>query len=92
MTAAVARRVDAGLPSVRRRIRAAKYLRKWVVLGALIGVVGGLGAIAFYTALELATHFFLGLLGGYTPPSPAGEGGAPITDLRAIPPAMERES
>ena len=81
MTAAVARRVDAGLRSVRNRIRAARYLRKWVVLGALIGVVGGLGAIAFYTALQLATQFFLGLLGGYTPPSPAGEGGAPITDF-----------
>jgi CIC family chloride channel protein len=79
MTDLAARRVDAGLRSVRRRIRAANYLRKWVILGALIGVVGGLGAIAFYTALELATRFFLGFLGGYTPPSPAGEGGAPIT-------------
>lgn len=79
MRAAAARRVDAGLRSIRRRIRGANYLRKWVVLGALIGVVGGLGAIAFYTALELATRFFLGFLGGYTPPSPAGEGAAPIT-------------
>ena len=35
----------------------------------------------FFTALELATHFFLGFLVGYTPPSPAGEGGAPITDF-----------
>ena len=31
-------------------------------------------------ALELATKFFLGYLVGFTPPSPAGEGGAPITD------------
>ena len=75
----LAPQLDAGLRSVRRRLRGANYLRKWVVLGALIGVVGGMGAIAFYTALELATHFFLGFLGGYTPPSPAGEGGAPIT-------------
>ena len=63
-------------------LAAATYLRKWVVLGAVIGVVGGIGAIVFYTALELATHFFLGVLAGYTPPSPAGEGGAPITDAR----------
>jgi CIC family chloride channel protein len=77
--ALAARRIDTGLRSVRRRIRGANYLRKWVVLGALIGVVGAIGAIAFYTALELATKFFLGFLGGYTPPSPAGEGGAPIT-------------
>lgn len=76
----VARRVDAGLHSVRRRIRAASYLRKWVVLGAVIGIVGGLGAILLYTALEGATHFFLGVLAGYTPPTPTSEGGAPIAD------------
>jgi H+/Cl- antiporter ClcA len=75
------RRTDAVVGSLRRRIRGANYLRKWVVLGALIGVVGGVGAIAFYTCLELATQFFLGFLGGYVPPSPAGEGGAPITAL-----------
>lgn len=68
------------LRRTRRRIRTASYLRKWVLLGAMIGVVGGLGAIAFYTALEIATHLFLGVLAGYTPPSPTGEGGAPITD------------
>ena len=62
------------------RVRSASYLRKWVVLGAVIGVVGGLGAILFYTALEVATHLFLGVLAGYVPPTPAGEGGAPITD------------
>jgi hypothetical protein len=41
-----ARRVDAWLRSVRRRIRGANYLRKWVILGALIGVIGDLGAFA----------------------------------------------
>ena len=77
-------RLDTSVRSIRQRLRGANYLRKWVVLGALIGVVGGLGAIAFFTALELASRLFLGLLGGYTPPSPAGEGGAPITgDVRA---------
>ena len=65
---------------MRARVRSASYLRKWVVLGAVIGVVGGLGAILFYTALEVATHLFLGVLAGYVPPTPAGEGGAPITD------------
>ena len=80
MTAWVERRFEPLLRRLRRRTRSATYLRKWVVLGAVIGVVGGLGAIAFYTALEWATQFFLGVLAGYTPPSPAGEGGAPITD------------
>ncbi len=73
-------RVDHALLTVQRRIRAASYLRKWVVLGAGIGVIGGLGAILFTSALDLATQLFLGALAGYTPPSPAGEGGAPITD------------
>ena len=80
MRPSLAARVDPLLWRLRRRIRSATYLRKWVVLGLVIGIVGGIGAIAFYTALELATHFFLGVLAGYTPPSPAGEGGAPITD------------
>jgi CIC family chloride channel protein len=72
---------DAGLRSVRRRIRSAGYLRKWLVLGVSIGIVGGLGAIVFYWALELATHLFLGVLAGYTPPTPAGEGGTGISDI-----------
>lgn len=45
------------------------------MLGVLIGAVAGLGAIAFVTLLELSTHFLLGVVGGYTPPSPANEGG-----------------
>jgi chloride channel protein, CIC family len=72
--------IQRGLRAARRRIRRAGYLRKWVVLGAIIGVVGGLGAIVFYEALELATHLLLGGLTGYTPPSPAGEGGVAITN------------
>ncbi len=71
--------LDPALRAMRRRIRRAPFLRKWVVLGVAIGIVGGIGAIAFYSALEIATWFFLGVLAGYAPPSPAGEGGAPIT-------------
>jgi len=56
------------------RLRGAEYLRKWIILGVIIGVVAGLGAIAFTWALRLATEFFLGVLAGYTPPAPLGEG------------------
>ena len=77
---ALGRRSSIALRDARRRVRSASYLRKWVVLGAAIGVAGGLGAILFYTALEVATHLFLGVLAGYVPPTPTGEGGAPITD------------
>lgn len=72
-------RANRWLRGVRLRIRAASFLRKWVMLGVAIGMVGGVGAIVFFTALQAATQLFLGLLAGYAPPTPAGEGGSPIT-------------
>lgn len=66
--------------ALREALRTAPYLRKWVVLGALIGVIGGLGAIVFSAALDLATQLFLGNAAGYLPPTPVGEGGLPVTD------------
>jgi CIC family chloride channel protein len=56
-------------------IRSAGYLRKWLLLGTVIGVVAGLGAVVFYDGLRLATHLLLTDVGGYTPASTAGEGG-----------------
>jgi H+/Cl- antiporter ClcA len=68
------------LDRTRRRLRDTAYLRKWVVLGAAIGVIAGVGAAAFFWALELASHVFLGVLAGFQPATPIGEGGAPIGD------------
>ena len=65
---------------IRQRIRTAAYLRKWVVLGAIIGVISGVGAAVFFVALDLASRFLLGTLAGYVPASPLGEGARPITD------------
>ncbi len=62
------------------RLRRTPYIRKWVLLGSLIGVISGIGAIVFYLGLEFATRLFLGLLAGYDPATPAGEGGHGITD------------
>jgi H+/Cl- antiporter ClcA/CBS domain-containing protein len=45
------------------------------MLGVLIGVVAGLGAVVFYDALRLADYVFLHVIAGYNVPSPAGEGG-----------------
>lgn len=56
-------------------VKSLPYLPKWLVLGGVIGAIAGLGAIVFYEALTLATHFFLGYLAGYHAPNPAGEGG-----------------
>jgi CIC family chloride channel protein len=56
------------------RLKDWSYLRKWLVLGAVIGVVAGLGAIAFIFALEGASKVLLETVGGYKPPLPIGEG------------------
>ncbi|NNN20362.1 MAG: chloride channel protein, partial [Acidimicrobiaceae bacterium] len=56
------------------RIKSMSYLPKWLILATVIGIIAGLGAVLFYEALTLATHFFLGYLGGYKVPTPAGEG------------------
>ena len=56
------------------RVKDWNYLRKWLVLGVLIGIVAGLGAIAFILALEGSSKLLLETLGGYEPPLPAGEG------------------
>lgn len=52
------------------------YLRKWLVLGTIIGISAGLGAIVFYLALRFGTYLLLGVIGGYHVPTPVGEGGA----------------
>lgn len=56
------------------RVNSLAYLPKWLVLASVLGVIAGFGAVLFYECLTLSTHFFLGFLGGYKVPTPAGEG------------------
>jgi len=56
------------------RLQRASYLRKWLLLGLLIGIVAGLGAVVFVHAIRFCSWLFLDVIGGYTPPSAAGEG------------------
>ncbi|MFZ2056112.1 MAG: chloride channel protein [Acidimicrobiales bacterium] len=58
-----------------RWLASASYGRKWLVLGVVIGVTAGLGAVVFYEALRATTHLLLGMIAGYTVPTPVGEGG-----------------
>jgi chloride channel protein, CIC family len=51
------------------------YFVRWLILGAVIGTVAGLGAIVFYEALRLSTELFLQVLANYRIPTPSGEGG-----------------
>ena len=52
------------------------YLRKWVPIAILIGVVSGVGSIVFYEAIRLASTVLLGDVAGFFAPTPAGEGGS----------------
>ncbi len=54
-------------------ISSAGYLRKWLILGVLIGIVAGGSSIFFYLIIKWATWLFLGIGAGYLPPVPEGE-------------------
>lgn len=74
-----------GLGGLAAGIRNAPYLRKWLLLGTLIGVVAGLGAIVFSEALDAANDLFLGTIGRYRTPLPVGEGNLASTSAMARP-------
>jgi chloride channel protein, CIC family len=39
----------------------------------LIGIIAGLGSASFHYLCQLGTYIFMGLMAGYTPPTPVGE-------------------
>jgi CIC family chloride channel protein len=46
---------------------------KWLFYFVLIGLIAGLGAVLFHFLCGLGMHYFLDLMAGYRPSSPAGE-------------------
>ena len=48
---------------------------KWTFYFVLIGLIAGLGSIVFHYLCQIGLHFFMDLMAGYRPPSPAGEHG-----------------
>ena len=46
---------------------------KWSFNFILIGVIAGLGSIIFHYLCVLGQHYFMDMMAGYRPPSPAGE-------------------
>ncbi len=62
-----------------------RYLLKWLFISTSIGLVAGVGALAFFLAIRYATNFFLGYLVGYLPPDPAGEGSMGVMPLWQAP-------
>ncbi len=55
------------------RVLHESYVGKWVITGLLIGIVAGVGAIIFYTLIQLVTGVMLGGIAGFYPPTAAGE-------------------
>ena len=50
---------------------------KWVIVGTLIGIIAGLGAIALYFAIRFVTEYLLTGLTGFAPPASGASGGTP---------------
>ena len=46
---------------------------KWTLYFVAIGLIAGLGSIIFHYLCQLGLHYFMDLMAGYRPPSPAGE-------------------
>ncbi|MFP4030987.1 MAG: chloride channel protein [Desulfococcaceae bacterium] len=49
------------------------YAGKWTLYFVLIGLIAGIGSIVFHYLCGLGVHYFMDLIAGYRPPSPAGE-------------------
>jgi H+/Cl- antiporter ClcA/K+/H+ antiporter YhaU regulatory subunit KhtT len=79
------RRMRSAQVRVGQWLASATYTQKWLVLGTVIGITAGLGAVVFYEALRLATYVFLQVLAGYRVPLPASEGGAAASSHFARP-------
>jgi CIC family chloride channel protein len=54
----------------RRRLRSQVRL---MGLSLVVGVISGLGAVAFFVACQVVFHYSLDLFAGYHPPGPGGE-------------------
>lgn len=53
----------------------ATFLRKWGLVGVLIGAGTGVGALCLIWLIQFFSRFLLETIVGYTPPLPGGEGG-----------------
>jgi len=49
------------------------YAGKWFFYFILIGIIAGLGSIAFHYLCMYGAHYLMDFLAGYRPPGPAGE-------------------
>ena len=60
------------------------YFERWFIVGAIIGVVAGAGALAFYYAIRLFEIIFFTHIVGMPIPRPLGEGGSAVYHFFAL--------
>ncbi|WP_337860127.1 chloride channel protein [Ferroplasma sp.] len=60
------------------------YFQRWFIVGSLIGVVAGMGSLAFYFAIRLFETIFFTYIVGMTIPHPLGEGGSLVYHFYAM--------
>lgn len=65
-----------GLRQLPELSEGATFLQKWGLIGILIGIGAGVGALVLMWAIKVINDFVLGRIVGYTTPLPGGEGGA----------------
>lgn len=56
---------------------------RWFLYSAIIGIVGGIASILFYTLVQAGLTYLLDYLAGFRPPEPAGA--MPLFDPSSIP-------
>src|SRR5436305_328387 len=62
---------DSALKANYRDIRAVHF--RLLGLSLAVGVIAGLGAVAFFAACQVVSHYALDLFAGYHPQGPGGE-------------------
>jgi CIC family chloride channel protein len=62
-------------------LESSRFLIKWLVLGSIIGITSGTGAIALSVSINIATNLFLKNIVGYIPPEARGDGFTQITPI-----------
>jgi CIC family chloride channel protein len=60
------------------------YFQRWFIVGAIIGIVAGAGALAFYYAIRLFEIIFFTHVVGMPIPRPLGEGGSTVYHFFAL--------
>ena len=64
---------DLNIFSFEKKTPRIMYAGKWFFYFILIGIIAGLGSIAFHYLCMYGAHYLMDFLAGYRPPGPAGE-------------------